>query len=873
MSEKKTTILTRYSHFWKNLQNHTWKERIALLHWIGWFISLLLLSLNIQFASNQRFQIFLLIHAYFLYKLLKRLYQRISIPIDLLLIVFVILFYLYKGFITSISDPIITFSNPGFALILGQILFIGIVIFLYSLMLLYNNSGKAGALVLNLLILFLGHYTILGGNTYLIFIFQVLLFIILLNNTKWLEDLTRNECWLYLILLFILFHIIRIAYPFGSLSANNFQYPAVGFTFPAALYFYVKIYLLAVLVKIPIVLVYNHAPLSKKLQISGLFQSTFPQLIQLIMLILIFYAFLSGWQAENFRNGLKDKLTKIQSGQISDVFTSYKFHSKGKQLDSIELNDYNVTIDIERLPKRGVIQIDTAKNGRPDFFIFSKSTRPDSNRFDLIKVDSIFLRSLKNDFQYLAGSAMMAYSYSPDKLPAYFYRINFWQNDRYIKIFPFGITPIDSSTSVSASLIESTAQEQISRQKKYSFWGISERHLTFGRLFLDLWDLHGSTTTPLKDSYLCLDIVFTIHPDKFWSGLPQIILMLILVYLLVNAVVIRRVVRFGAEINRMIVQKFQQLKGGITQISSGNLAYKIQMEGDDEFVELADQFNNMGNQLQQSISEAREKERLEYEMQSARQVQLSLLPRELPNIPDYEIAASLKTATEVGGDFYDLLRLDEHRFLFTIGDVSGKGSSAAFYMAQFMSLVRYSQQFTFEPDEMCSRLNYYFAHSITDNQIFVTAIVGILNIMNNTLNFVRAGHTEPIFVPTDLSKDIIIPPTKGIGIGLTKSTSTFSKSLKKNELFIDKGDTIIFYTDGVIEASRHSYDESAESNEPSEMYGEARLKNLIKQNRGKNPHRLIKELDIDIESFYAGHPRVDDHTILIIQRLNNPRQI
>lgn len=85
----------------------------------------------------------------------------------------------------------------------------------------------------------------------------------------------------------------------------------------------------------------------------------------------------------------------------------------------------------------------------------------------------------------------------------------------------------------------------------------------------------------------------------------------------------------------------------------------------------------MGERLKATIAEAREKERLAFELQSAREVQLSLLPRRLPEIPGYRIAAGLHTATEVGGDFYDVLPLGKERFLITIGDVSGKGSSAA----------------------------------------------------------------------------------------------------------------------------------------------------------------------------------------------------
>jgi sigma-B regulation protein RsbU (phosphoserine phosphatase) len=341
---------------------------------------------------------------------------------------------------------------------------------------------------------------------------------------------------------------------------------------------------------------------------------------------------------------------------------------------------------------------------------------------------------------------------------------------------------------------------------------------------------------------------------------------LIVVYLLLNSFVVRQVVRFGSQINETIVQKFTQLKRGIQQISTGNLDYKIKLEGEDEFVELADRFNQMGDQLKQTIEESREKDRFEYELKIAREVQLSLLPRHLPDIPGFQIAASMKTANEVGGDFYDIFPLDKNRFLFTIGDVSGKGSSAALYMAQCMSLVRFSRQFTNDPKEISSRLNHYFATTITDRQIFVTAIVGILDVSSNTLQIVRAGHTEPIFIPGDRKKEIQVVETRGIGIGLTRSSHIFEKYLTSFKVSLEPGDTIVCYTDGVVEAVRQ-LPEKEETE--MQMYGEDRLQNLLNSFRGKTAEQMLKEIELDIDSFYAGNPKVDDHTVLIIQRVND----
>ena len=236
----------------------------------------------------------------------------------------------------------------------------------------------------------------------------------------------------------------------------------------------------------------------------------------------------------------------------------------------------------------------------------------------------------------------------------------------------------------------------------------------------------------------------------------------------------------------------------------------------------------------------------------------------LPEIRGFRIAASIKTANEIGGDFYDIIPVGEHQYLITIGDVSGKGSSAAFYMAQYISLLRYTRQFTTNPAEITLRINTYFATQIADRQIFITAIIGILDTQTSQVEFVRAGHTLPILIPGDLHKDITEIPSKGIGIGLTKTEKMFKKKNELKTISLETGDMLVFYTDGVVEAA-HPY-ENNHSPENFIEYGEQRFIELLDHSRGTSPTELIEICMADLDKFYADNIRVDDHTLFFIQK-------
>jgi serine phosphatase RsbU (regulator of sigma subunit)/HAMP domain-containing protein len=388
-----------------------------------------------------------------------------------------------------------------------------------------------------------------------------------------------------------------------------------------------------------------------------------------------------------------------------------------------------------------------------------------------------------------------------------------------------------------------------------------QNQFTVGRVIAPFIDANME-----QPGFFAFDILLIPDVSFFKSSMLSYILLLAFVYFLVNLLVIRRMVKFGSEINQVIVQKFNQLKNGIREISTGNLDYKVRLEGEDEFVELADRFNQMGDKLKASIAEAREKERLQHELKIAREVQLSMLPLDLPEVPGYQIAATLKTANEVGGDFYDVLSLDKNRYLFTVGDVSGKGTSAAFYMAQCLSIIRSSQQFTKEPGDIVIRLNKYFAYPLIDRELFVTAVVGVLDLKKACLRFVRAGHTPPIFIPGNRQKSIHELESTGLGIGLERIGNIFEQQLETVDVSVRSGDMIIFYTDGVVEAARSNSSNDRGDDSEMQFYGHERFMNLLNELRGKNASDILQALKDDLESFYGEESPVDDYTLLIIQK-------
>lgn len=247
-----------------------------------------------------------------------------------------------------------------------------------------------------------------------------------------------------------------------------------------------------------------------------------------------------------------------------------------------------------------------------------------------------------------------------------------------------------------------------------------------------------------------------------------------------------------------------------------------------------------------------EKERMEQELKIAREVQLKLVPQTMPDIRGVELESYFLTAYEVGGDYYDFIEFADGHSGLVIGDVSGKGTSAAFYMAEFKGVIQtLSRTFT-NPRELISQANRIF-YSTIERKSFVTAIVGKFLPERNTFQFVRAGHTPVLYYcGKDRTAQFLQPA--GLGIGLDRGP-VFDRTIREAEIELHPGDFLILFTDGLLEAR----------NQAEEEFGEARFLELADRlNNGSAAdikHTILEE----VMDFVGEHPLHDDLTFIVIK--------
>jgi len=798
----------------------------------------------------------LILHIFLWVKNVEFLTRKLQAPVEIL-----ILSFLFLLTVDKLCLPLL-YQTPGPWGRLLQLMLVAFLVLSASLILTKNSQHPKRTLILALMLFYLGVNVLQGAGPATRFFVQAILFIILLRKTAWLEELTKAECWMYVFVVWLLFDFTSSQMPVPAIIAAKHVF--VWREFPLFLFLMFKMYLLAVLVKIPVVLVHNFASLSRKLTIVGYFQSTFPQIIQLLTLAVLFYFLIAGWQAEKVRVALLSVMESIAAGQGPPGVQHAEFSRDST--DTFEMPGFEPITLAANLPDQGVLAVKRTRllGTQPvqlekAYFIYSTLHEDAPALVSLVRLDSTFLRQVSENTAVLVGTDLLAYPFVPRKFESVLYKLDFLSDDNNIRIFPLGLIPGSDELEAIVPI----------RQVEYgaSSW-LTELELpdefrfTVGRV---ITPLHDASTK--AEGYFAFDVMLYPGFVNYSPTLLYYIFILWATYFSINVLVVRRMVKFGHQINRMIVQKFSQLKTGIREISSGNLDYKLHIEGKDEFVELAERFNQMGDKLKQAIMEAREKERLTQELTIARKVQLDLLPRSLPQAAGYEIAATFQTATEVGGDFYDMLRLSEHLYLFTIGDVSGKGTSAAFYMAQCISLIRYSQQFTHDPVEIVRRLNAYFSDPMIDQQVFVTAIVGTLDVKKHHISFVRAGHTPPVYIPGSNDEQLRELQQSGLGLGIARGGDAFAKNLKSVEVDLRANDKVLFYTDGLTEAAIEDRNgEKTTKYRNRRFYGEERLMQVLSQHRDEGAPELMETLRDHIERFYDGQPPCDDYTMLLIQR-------
>ena len=250
------------------------------------------------------------------------------------------------------------------------------------------------------------------------------------------------------------------------------------------------------------------------------------------------------------------------------------------------------------------------------------------------------------------------------------------------------------------------------------------------------------------------------------------------------------------------------------------------------------------------IEESIEKERLEKELDVARDIQKKILPSSVPTSNRLEISALFVPAFEVGGDYYDFFELNDDLLGFVVADVSGKGISSAFIMAEVKGIFESLSKIITNPKELLIRANDTLKKSL-DKRNFVTAIYGIINKRNGILNFARAGHT-PILLCSGDRIENIQPP--GIGLGLDYNPG-FSSSLKEMEIQLKNNDIIICYSDGITEAKNHK----------EEDFGYDRLDTIVLNNREKSLDLISNAVMKELSLFSKNHSQHDDITLVLFK--------
>lgn len=307
-----------------------------------------------------------------------------------------------------------------------------------------------------------------------------------------------------------------------------------------------------------------------------------------------------------------------------------------------------------------------------------------------------------------------------------------------------------------------------------------------------------------------------------------------------------------------ITRPLRSLTGSVNDIASGNLdAHLPAVVSKDEVGELTASITTMRESLKQYITNLTEttavKERIESELRIAHDIQMSILPKLFPAFPlrsEFDIYATIEPAKEVGGDLYDFFFIDENRFCFLVGDVSGKGVPAAFFMAVTKTLLKVVAETGLDPGEVLAKVNNDLAED-NDACMFVTLFFAVIDISTGEVRYASAGHNPPLFIPKG-GKAEWIPPLYELVAGVMEDSNYTTKSMT-----MLPGDTLFIYTDGVTEAM----------DSKQNLYSDERLLAEVNRCSELAAEPFIHAIDDSIKAFTGGAEQSDDITMLAMQFL------
>jgi serine phosphatase RsbU (regulator of sigma subunit) len=340
---------------------------------------------------------------------------------------------------------------------------------------------------------------------------------------------------------------------------------------------------------------------------------------------------------------------------------------------------------------------------------------------------------------------------------------------------------------------------------------------------------------------------------NFSQGLLLVLLVIGVLFLIIEFVAFVA----GLALARSITGSVHELFVGTARVRQGDFTHKIAVTADDQLGELAQSFNSMTGSIENLMLEAAEKKRLEEELRIARNIQMSLLPQGPLSVPGLSVTALCVPAREVGGDYYDVLPLADDRLGVLIADVSGKGTSAAFYMAELKGLILSLSRIHTSPRELLIAANGIIAANL-DSRSFITMTYAVLDMHLGTMTYARAGHTPLMYVPGAGTEErgtrILAPDGMVLGLNLDAG-EMFEHLLEEQTVALRPGDLYLLFTDGISEAM----------NEADDCFGEVRLARLLEEHAHLPLDELRERVLRAVEGFVGAAPQHDDMTMILLR--------
>jgi len=355
---------------------------------------------------------------------------------------------------------------------------------------------------------------------------------------------------------------------------------------------------------------------------------------------------------------------------------------------------------------------------------------------------------------------------------------------------------------------------------------------------------------------------------EFAPAIEFLLLFMLIAFALIELIALI----IGVGLTRTITRSVASLYQATQRVNRGDLSHRIAVKSKDQLAALETSFNSMTESLEKLLEEQKEKQRLENELVIAQEVQAQLFPREISQLESLEVHGFCRPARTVSGDYYDFLRLNSHKLTLAVGDISGKGISAALLMATIHSAVRaYTletvpsahvpmalqagagsglmvastlQGLDVSPSGMLSLLNHQLYES-TPSEKYATLFLGVYDGISRTISYSNGGHLPPIIIGRDGSLRRL--EAGGMVVGLFDNL-TFEEGTAQ----MTPGDIFLAYSDGVTEPE----------NDFGE-FGEPRLIDLVRENQDMSLVRISELVTAAVDDWIGAHEQPDDITLVL----------